>query len=168
METIEGIWTTRFGLFGTPDADMRGGAILLSGDRIFGADDKFLYFGDYDLQGTALAGHLKIVRHSKDQSYLTIYNVDESEYEVDYVGELMSVDTFEGRLLRGSYPDRRFVIHRIGDCPTQHEATPPEPLPAILAALSAHEGAMAVPGHQVAGLVRQLLRTAGHASTGDV
>lgn len=167
MTVIEGIWTTRFGLFGTPDAGMRGGAILLKGDQIFGADDKFVYFGNYSLQGTAIAGHLKIVRHSEDSSYLTIYNADEAEYEVDYVGELMSLDTFEGRLLRPSYPDRRFVIHRIGDSPRPHEATAPETLPPSLAVLNIHDGMMAVPGHQVPGLVRQLRHPTRTLSVSD-
>jgi hypothetical protein len=110
---IEATWTLRFGMFGCPDSETRGGVVHVKDGQLLGGDSTFAYHGQWTLRGTELTASLDIVRHGIDRNATTVFGTDESEYHIDCVAEVMMPDLIEGRLLRPGFPDARLTMRRL-------------------------------------------------------
>jgi len=159
-----GIWTLRVGRFGAPDHLTRGGVVVVERGRIIGGDSNLAYVGTCQVDGTALSGQLQVVRHG-DPGFVTIFGDTETEYQLDFVGERLRRDYYEGRLFRRPDFEGRIVLRKLADLPpfpfdarpsskrTLHIVPPdlrlPIPKPLLLTipatALSAKSGREATP-----------------------
>ena len=110
--TVTGMWSLRFGRFGCPDSETRGGVVFLQRDALMGGDNNFAYRGEWMLDGTELTASLDVVRHGGND-LPTIFGTVEAIYQLDCVAEAITADLFEGRLRRPGHPDARFVMRRV-------------------------------------------------------
>jgi hypothetical protein len=116
MAEIDGIWLVRAGVFGAPDSQTRGGAIALENGRIVGGDNVLAYVGEYRVEGTEIMGSLHVIRHG-DPEYATFFGSHDTEYKVDFVGERLSRDYYEGRLKVRPGVEGRMFMRRLADLP---------------------------------------------------
>lgn len=111
-DTMTGSWILRFGMFGAPDHETRGGVIAIRPGRIVGGDSNFVYAGEWALAGTELTASIEIVRHGTDPYLCTLFGTDEDSYQIDCIAEAITPDLFEGRIRRCGFPDARIVLAR--------------------------------------------------------
>lgn len=114
-----GIWTLRVGHFGAPDEMTRGGVVAVECGRIVGGDSNLAYLGTCQVDGTEIRGKLHVVRHG-NPDYLTIFGDTASEYDLEFVGEQLWPDYYEGRLFRHPTFEGRIVLRRLADLPSIH------------------------------------------------
>jgi hypothetical protein len=119
---IEGIWKIRFGLFGWPDRDLRGGVLRITERSLFGGSSHFLFRGHCNFDIDEIRGYLKVDRHASDPTFVSIYGTSESNFRVDFVAHAISRDHLDGYFHRLGYPDGRVVFRRF----IERE---PEPVP---------------------------------------
>ncbi len=118
---LQGMWTLRFGRFGCPDGETRGGVSFLAGDSLMGGDNNFAYRGSWSLDGTELTATIDILRHGTDPELQTLFGTLENAYQLECIAEAITPDLIEGRLRRPGHPDARIVMRRLrgstgGDC----------------------------------------------------
>lgn len=116
MAEIDGIWIVKAGVFGAPDAQTQGGAIAIENGRIVGGDNVLAYIGECRVIGTELTGSLHVIRHG-DPEYATFFGSKDDEYKVDFVGERLSRDYYEGRLKVRPGVEGRMFMRRLADLP---------------------------------------------------
>lgn len=110
---LNGLWSLRFGRFGCPDSETRGGVVHIQGDTLIGGDNNFAYQGDWAVDGSELTASLDIVRHGSDRVVPTVFGTLEAVYRLDCVAEAITPNLFEGRLRRPGHPDVRIVMRRV-------------------------------------------------------
>lgn len=110
---LEGAWTLRFGRFGCPDSETRGGVVHLERGRLFGGNANFAFDGFWELRGTELNSALLIVRHGADKALATLFGIDESEYRAECSAEVITHDLIEGRIKRAGFRDARMTMRRL-------------------------------------------------------
>jgi hypothetical protein len=111
-DRIVGTWLVRFGKFGCPDRETRGGVVTMTPGQIIGGDNNFAYAGVWALDGTEFTASLDIFRHGPDPYLKTVFGTDEDLYRVEVTAEAITSDLFEGRIQRPGYPDARLVMRR--------------------------------------------------------
>lgn len=110
---LNGVWMLRFGRFGCPESETRGGVVVVAGGELLGCDDNFAYRGEWTLDGTELTALLHISRHVADTDLPTIFGTLENDYQIECVAEAITPDLFEGRLRRPGHPDARVIMRRL-------------------------------------------------------
>jgi hypothetical protein len=111
--SFDGIWTMRFGSFGCLDREMRGGVLQVQAERLFGGDSNFAYLGSGNVSGSELSGWLDIMRHGDDPVVTCLWGTNERLYKLRLVGELVSPEHVEGRLLRSGHPDKHLTMRKL-------------------------------------------------------
>ena len=102
---------------GTRRADP-GGAIAIENGRIVGGDNNLAYIGECRVDGTELTGSLHVIRHG-DPEYATFFGSKDIEYTVQFVGERLSRDYYEGRLKVRPGVEGRMFMRRLLDLPAR-------------------------------------------------
>jgi hypothetical protein len=110
---LEGAWTLRFGRFGCPDDETRGGVAHVERGRLIGGNAGFAFDGWWKLRGTELKASLLIVRHGADRTLATLFCTDENEYRAECTAEVITRDLIEGRIKRPGFPDARLTMRRL-------------------------------------------------------
>jgi hypothetical protein len=113
---LDGLWTIRAGRFGAPDTNTRGGVATLDSGRITGGDYNLLYAGHYGVSGTSIVGRLHILVHG-DPGFITVFGTTDRECHFDFVGEQLSADHCECRLILDENTEGRLVLRRVLDLP---------------------------------------------------
>lgn len=121
---IEGIWKIRFGLFGWPDHELRGGVVRITGRSIFGASSQFLFRGRCNIERDEICGHIDVDRHASDPMFIPIYGTSESRLSMDFVVHAISPDHLDGYFHRLGYPDGRLMLRRFIERRAEHGPTP--------------------------------------------
>ena len=112
-EDMDGVWSLRFGTFGCPDSDLRGGVVHIEDGVAVGGDSHFAYLGEWVLKGTELKASLDITRHNDDGDMMTIFGSNDFPYRLECIAEAITSDLFEGRIRRVGFPDARLTMRRI-------------------------------------------------------
>ena len=115
IASITGMWSLRFGTFGCPESETRGGVVFVAPGALLGGDNNFAYQGEWTLDGTELTSSVQIIRHGVDSDLPTVFGTLESSCQFDCVAEAITPDLFEGRLRRPGQPDARIVMRRLAD-----------------------------------------------------
>ena len=110
----------RAGRFGAPDQLTRGGVVTLDGGRISGGDYNLAYVGHYTLSGDSISGRLHVIVHG-DPAFVTVFGSTEREYRFDFVGERLSNDHCECRVMVNSTTQGRLVLRRLMDLPDRKD-----------------------------------------------
>jgi hypothetical protein len=113
--SMEAVWTVRFGPEGAPESELNGGVAMIETNRIFGGDSGYAYIGDIKVNAAAVDGTLKIVRHNAQ--IVSMYGLDENEFELTFSGERVSDTRVEGKLQRQGYPSAMLVLTRLTELP---------------------------------------------------
>lgn len=117
-EDINGVWSLRFGAFGCPDSEMRGGVVHVEDGVAVGGDSHFAYLGHWTLRETELTASLEVTRHSDDPEMATLFGSNVYPYRLDCVAEAITPDLFEGRIRRAGFPDVRLTMRRLSFLPS--------------------------------------------------
>lgn len=112
-DDIDGIWSLRFGIFGCPDSDLRGGVVHIEDGIAVGGDSHFAYLGQWTLNGTELKASLEVTRHSDHGDVESIFGSNDYPYRLECIGEAITPDLFEGRMRRAGFPDGRVTMRRL-------------------------------------------------------
>lgn len=108
-----GLWSLRFGMFGCPDGETRGGVVHIGEGLLGGGDSSFAYLGQWSLAGIELRAALDVARHSRDDMTTNIFGIGEDVYHADCIAHAITPDLFEGRIRRRGYPDARLTMRRM-------------------------------------------------------
>ena len=112
-ESMTGIWSFRFGLFGCLDAETHGGLAFLGRRTLSGGDANFAYHGRWMLEGTEFTALLHLIRHGVDGKLPAVFAGGPGSIHLDCTAEAITPDLFEGRVRRAGMPDARMVVSRI-------------------------------------------------------
>ncbi|WP_156405394.1 hypothetical protein [Sphingomonas sp. Root710] len=110
---MTGLWSLRFGTFGCPDGETRGGVVHIGEGLLGGGDSSFAYMGQWSMAGIELRARLDIARHSRDDTTTSIFGIGADVYHADCVAHAITPDLFEGRIRRPGYPDARLTMRRM-------------------------------------------------------
>jgi hypothetical protein len=119
MAKTDGIWLVRAGVFG-PDSDIRGAAVAIENGRIIGGDHLLAYYGECRIEGTTIRGTVHVVRHG-EPDYTTFFGSFDNEYIVEFVGERVRRDYYEGHLKVLPDIEGRMFMFRMADLPERRE-----------------------------------------------
>jgi len=112
-EAMAGLWSLRFGMFGCPDGETRGGVVHFGEGLLGGGDSSFAYLGRWSLAGIELRATLDVARHSRDDMTTSIFGIGEDVYHAECIAHAITSDLFEGRIRRRGYPDARLTMRRM-------------------------------------------------------
>lgn len=112
-DQLKGLWSLRFGMFGCPDSETRGGVVHIGEGLLFGGDSLFAYLGQWTLAGIELRATLDVARHSREDGSTSIFGTSEDVYHAECIAHAITPDRFEGRIRRQGYPDARLTMRRM-------------------------------------------------------
>ncbi len=115
---MDGVWSLRFGGFGCPDSEMRGGVVHIEDGLVVGGDSHFAYLGQWTLLGTELTASIEVTRHSDDDDMTSIFGGTDVPYRLDCVAEAITSDLLDGRIRREGFPDGRVTMRRLAFRPS--------------------------------------------------
>lgn len=156
---LGGTWSLRFGRFGCPDEETRGGIVQAFEDRFIGGDRNFAYRGFWRLENARLVASIEIAHHGFDPQLLAVLGTDTDEFVADCVAEPIAPGRYEGRIRRPGHPDVRVVIRRL-EIDRQEDARQAAPAPRHFQPVE-RRAPPVYPEVKSAGWVRVLLPCAG-------
>jgi hypothetical protein len=112
LESMAGLWTLRFGLFGCRDEETEGGILHVEGDRMAAADGYFLLHGRYAIHDGGIDVTAQTIRRRNGSPFDAIYHHPEPVFPIAFRAEAITADQFEGRIQQPGYPDMRIVMRR--------------------------------------------------------
>lgn len=114
MTSLEAMWTIRFDAPLGESFELRGGVAVIESSRLFGGDSGYAYLGNVDVEGDAIRGSLRIIRH--DPNIQSLFG-DVDEFDLSFEGRRLSDDRIEGRLQVRGFPPGVFFMQRLAELP---------------------------------------------------
>jgi hypothetical protein len=112
LESMAGLWTLRFGLFGCRDEETEGGICHIEEDRLASADGYFLLHGRFTVRDGGIEVAAQTIRHRSGSPFDAIYDHPDAIFPITFRAEAISLDQLEGRIQQPGYPDMRIVMRR--------------------------------------------------------
>jgi len=82
--SIEALFAVRFGHAGAPNMERNGGVVVVESGRLFGGDSWYAYTGQYQLNGHAMTGQLRAVRHFHQAGTETAWGTQENQFDFQF------------------------------------------------------------------------------------
>ena len=117
MSGIEALWTVKFGDPNAPTEARNGGVVVLEAGRMFGGDSAYAYVGHYEVQGKAVRGTLRIIRHIDDPDFIDIWEIGEREFAISFEGDRLNESTIVAILMREGGAPVGCILTRIAELP---------------------------------------------------
>jgi len=116
MNSLEAVWTVRFGWPAARQEDWERGVLALFSNQIVGGDSVMAYVGNYATDGDQISGRMTIMRHNYPEGSKADYEDQELRFEVAFEGTHSS-DEIIGRLIRQGRPDASITMQRLAPLP---------------------------------------------------
>jgi hypothetical protein len=116
MNSVEAVWSVRFGWLMAREQDWEAGILALFSNRMVGGDSAMAYLGNYETDGDQIVGKMAIMRHNYPYGSSAQYKEHELHFEIALEGTV-STDEIVGRLMRPGKADAKFSMRRFAALP---------------------------------------------------